>query len=524
MALPSSTVLMTAVKAERARRLTEKQRNGWQTEIDICRTNILHWFDHWIWTYDPRLIGSRDGAYVRLKLWPKQREIVVWMLARIQMGEEGLVEKSRDVGATYLCAGVALHQWLFEPGFKATFGSRKVDYVDRRDNPDSIFAKIRLMLRRLPRAMLPEGFNYVRHDTFMRLVNPANGALICGEGGEDMGRGGSSSVYFLDEAAFVPHADAVERALSGNSDCVIWVSSVNGMGNLFARKRHSILKQHQIARLHWRDDPRKSESWAQAKQASFADPAAWASEYDIDYAASLEGACIPAAWVESAKQLLRMEPRLAGAEAVVGLDVGAGKAKSVAVTRRGSFVDPPVSRSQPDTTDTALWALDIARQADARCLAFDAPGVGAGVASTLMKQDVWSRLTVSPINTGASPSSRRWPDGRMSSDIFGNLKAEIWWLCRTALQRTHEHVMFLRNGKGRAHALADLLALPSGDVESDALCLQLSLVKWERNDRGRIVIEGKPALRQRGIASPDHADALMLTFVEPDFYGMLEVV
>lgn len=70
----------------------------------------------------------------------------------------------------------------------------------------------------------------------------------------------------------------------------------------------------------------------------------------------------------------------------------------------------------------------------------------------------------------------------------------------------------------------DLLALPSGDIESDALCMQLSLVKWERNEKGRIVIEGKPALRQRGIASPDHADALMLTFIEPDFYGMLEVL
>ncbi|MDH7794107.1 MULTISPECIES: hypothetical protein [unclassified Beijerinckia] len=515
---------MGAVRAERVRRAAEKQNDHWQTEIATCGADILHWFDHWVWTYDPRLVGKAGGAFVPLRLWPKQREIVLWMLARIQAGEEGLLEKSRDVGATYLCAGVALHQWLFMPGFKATFGSRKVDYVDRRDNPDSIFAKLRLMLRRLPRAMLPEGFNFARHDTSMRLVNPANGGVISGEGGEDMGRGGRSSVYFLDEAAFVPHADTVERALSGNSDCVIWASSVNGMGNLFARKRHSILKAHQIARLHWRDDPRKSESWALAKRASFADPAAWASEYDIDYAASLEGACIPAVWVESAKRLGLLEPGLVAESAIVGLDVGAGKAKSVAVTRRGAFVDPPISRDDPDTTDTALWALDIARCADARVLSFDAPGVGAGVASTLMKQDVSGRLAIAPINTGASPSRRRWPDGRLSSEMFGNLKAEIWWLCRTALQRTHEHVQFLQGNKGRAHARADLLALPSGDAESDALCLQLSLVKWERNDKGRIVIEGKPALRQRGIASPDHADALMLTFVEPDLYGMLEVV
>lgn len=208
---------------------------------------------------------------------------------------------------------------------------------------------------------------------------------------------------------------------------------------------------------------------------------------------------------------------------MIGLDVGAGKAKSVAVTRRGVLIDPPSARGEPDTTETALWALDIARRADARSLNFDAPGVGAGVASTLLKQPGLG-LVIAPINTGAMPSRRRWPDGRQSNEIFGNLKAELWWLCRTVLQRTHEHVSFLRTGTGTRHALMDLLALPSGDIESDALCMQLSLVKWERNEKGRIVIEGKPALRQRGIASPDHADALMLTFVEPDFYGMLEVL
>jgi hypothetical protein len=100
--------------------------------------------------------------------------------------------------------------------------------------------------------------------------------------------------------------------------------------------------------------------------------------------------------------------------------------------------------------------------------------------------------------------------------MFGNSKAEVWWLCRTALQRTHEHVLHLEGKEGgRAHPLTDLLALPSGDKESDALCLQLSLVKWGRNERGKIVIEKKEELRRRGIASPDHADALMLTFVDP---------
>jgi len=514
--LPSPAVVMAAIRAEKARRAAAAQQGGWEQELERCSADILHWFDNWVWTYDPRLSGKPGGAFVQFKLWSKQREVVTWMLDRIRSAEEGLVEKSRDTGATYLCAGVALHQWLFNPGFKATFGSRKVDYVDKKDNPDSIFAKLRIMLRRLPVEMLPEGFSWAQHDNYMRIVNPKTEAVISGEGGEDMGRGGRSSVYFVDEAAFVPNAETVEKALSGNTDCVIWVSSVNGMGNLFARKRHSILKSHQIARLHWRDDPRKDEAWAEAKKASFSDPTTWASEYDIDYSASVEGVCIPAAWVESAKQLAGLEPGLrASGASVVGLDVGAGKARSVAVVRAGPIVRPPRSRRDPDTTDTALWGLEIAREAESVTLNFDAPGVGAGVSSTLMKNPV-SGLSVVPVNTGSPPSRRRWPDGRTSEEMFGNKKAEVWWLCRTALQRTHEHVLFLKGQEGGVrHPLTDLLALPSGDKESDALCLQLSLVKWERNERGKIVIEKKEALKRRGIASPDHADALMLTLVDP---------
>ncbi|MEO6532857.1 MAG: hypothetical protein ABIO06_04695 [Pseudolysinimonas sp.] len=504
-----------ALAAQRQKRRIEAERGGWIAERARCASDILYWFDHYVWTYDPRLVGKPGGAFVQFKLWPKQREAILWLRDRATANEEGLLEKSRDVGATYLTAGFSLHQWLFVPGFKATFGSRKVDYVDKKDNPDSIFAKLRIMLDRLPADMLPVGFNRTQNDNYMRLVNPETSAVISGEGGEDMGRGGRSSMYVVDEAAFVPNAETVEKALSGNTDCVIWVSSVNGMGNLFARKRHSILKPHQIFRLHWRDDPRKTEAWAADKQASFSDPTTWASEYDIDYTASVEGICIPALWVESAKRLLKLEPRLVpSAVGTLGLDVGAGKAKSVAIPKKGSIVERPRSRGEPDTTQTALWGLEIAKETGCSLLNFDAPGVGAGVSSTLMHNPV-EGLRVSAINTGLPPSQKKWPDGRTSEEMFGNLKAEAWWLCRTAIQRTHEHVLFLE-GKpnGKEHPVTDLLALPSGDKDSDALCLQLSLVKWGKNDKGKIVIERKEALARRGIASPDYADALILDFIE----------
>jgi hypothetical protein len=64
-------------------------------------------------------------------------------------------------------------------------------------------------------------------------------------------------------------------------------------------------------------------------------------------------------------------------------------------------------------------------------------------------------------------------------------------------------------------ATGDALLVAGGDKESDQLCLELSLVKWGRNERGKIVIEKKDELKRRGINSPDYADSLMLTNIDP---------
>jgi phage terminase large subunit len=222
------------------------------------------------------------------------------------------------------------------------------------------------MLRRQPEWMLPDGFNWARDSLFMRMVNPATGAMISGEGGEDMGRGGRSSLYIVDEAAFLPNAESVEKALSGNTDCVGWVSSVNGMGNLFARKRHSILKKDQVFRLHWRDDPRKTEEWAAAKEASFSDPAAWASEYEIDYSASLEGVCIPAKWVEAAKRIASSIRRSSRPTRRWSASTSAPARRSRCIVRNGRSIGVRQSRGDPDTTGHGIGRWSMPRRQGAK--------------------------------------------------------------------------------------------------------------------------------------------------------------
>lgn len=496
-------------------------------ELEMCRRSVHRLFNDWFWTYDPRLAHGGRPAHVPLDLFPRQVELINFLEARVAAREDGLVEKSRDIGFTWIAGGFALHRWRFVPGFKTTFGSRKGDYVDRIGDPDSIFEKIRMLLRAMPWWMFPQGFDWKVHDNYMRLVNPENGNVIRGEAGDDMGRGGRSTLYVIDEAAHVEHADRVDAATSANTDVRIWASSVNGMGNTFARKRHGgSLRPDQIFRFHWTDDPRKTAEWAVQKKAELEDHV-WAAEYDIDYSASVEGICIPGRWVESSLRLAallgdRLVPDQYG---IGGLDVGAGgKAKSVFLARFGPVVTLPKAWGNPDTTETAIAALDYAaelrlprpdgRVATCRSLHYDSVGVGVGVASTLNHHSR-SGLSVAGINMGDEPGDTIWPDGETSVEKFSNLKADCWWLLRSRFKAAHELMLHLTGQPGgQDHPVSDVIVLPALTSGPDAqiLAAQVSLPRWFRNEKGKIMIEKKEQLRDRGIPSPDHAEALTLTF------------
>lgn len=451
-------------------------------------------------------------------LFPRQEELLRFLNGRLIARSDGIIEKSRDIGFTWVAAGFALHRWIFVPGFKTTFGSRKEEYVDRIGDPDSIFEKIRLLRSNLPPWMLPKGFDPRRHDNHMQILNPENSNTIRGEAGDNMGRGGRSTIYIIDEGAFIERADRVDAATAGNADVRIWASSVNGMGNAFARKRFNAPPE-QVFRFHWRDDPRKTEGWARKKQASM-EPHLWASEYEIDYAASVEGVCIPAKWVEAATRIASLMPLDPAARGVAGLDVGGGgKGKSVFVARFGPIVRKPVSWGDPDTIETAHRGLDLAVEAKTqrsdgtpakvRVLKFDSVGIGQGVAAALARH-AREGLQALGVNVGEPPSDTRWPDGETSTEKFANLKAELWFLARQAFKATYETVRAIEGDpEATRHPADELISLPTDATE---LITQLSLPRWFRTEKGKMILETKQQLAQRGIPSPDFAEALILTF------------
>jgi phage terminase large subunit len=501
-----------AIIDERVKRLARIEAD----KLDLQAARLAYaqdpalFIEDWGITHDPRVA---EMPYLPFILWDKQREYIAWLHERVTAREDGLVEKSRDAGVTWLNCAFAVWMWLYMPGCKVSFGSRKEALVDKIGDPDAIFSKIRTFLGGIPAVLLPAGFSMDRDASFMKIVNPETGATITGEAGDNIGRGGRSTVYFKDESAFYERPDLIEAALSQNSDCKIDVSTPNGTGNPFWRKRFG--GKIAVFVFDWRDDPRKDQAWYE-RQKDALEPWILAQEVDRDYNASVENITIPAAWIAAAVglSLPAAGPRIAG------LDVAdEGGDMNTLVTRRGPVVESVEAWGCGTTTQTARKALSQCRERLVEMLFYDSIGVGAGVKGELAEQaggdgNGISAYAASLHVRGVSTASRElpgvWDEHKANADMFLNLRAWMWWSLRRRFERTWQHV-----NKERQWPAEELISLPH-DPE---LVTELSQPLYGFDNAGRIKIEAKKDMAKRGIKSPNKADALALAYSPPWMMG-----
>jgi hypothetical protein len=430
--------------------------------------------DDWMVTYDPRV----QPSMLPFLLFPKQREYINWLHKQYLNKQDGLVEKSRDMGVTWLSCAFAVWMWLFVPGTSVAFGSRKEDLVDRIGDPDSIFQKMRMIIDNLPYEFAPQGFTLKEHATHMKIINPENGSTIKGEAGDNIGRGGRSTLYFKDESAFYERPELIEAALSMNSDVKIDISTPNGNGNPFYRKRHG--GKVSVFTLHWRDDPRKNDEWYR-KQRDLLDPVILAREVDLDYNSSVGNVLIDSETVRAAMEM--MPSKVFGdkpneAPVVLGVDVARfGDDRTVLCCRQGREVHWFEVFRKLDVAQVAGQVRAAMRNQYFDAIFIDVVGIGAGVYDILNSSGA---ANVYAVNVG----SKAHEAGK-----YYNHRAEIWARMRD----------WLKDGP---------VMLPNdASVLTDLCSLQYSF-----NANGLLVLEKKEDAKKRGVQSPDLGDALALTF------------
>lgn len=345
------------IYAERAERLKRLRANP-----ELIAGVKSHYADNWAdfihdWgmTFDPRNAEVGLPTTVPFLLFPKQRDFVDFVHARWLAREDWLAEKSRDMGVSWLCVAVAASMILFKPGTVVGFGSRKEEYVDKLGDPKSLFWKARQFIELLPVEFRPKGWDIKTCAPHMRIMNPENGSAIIGEAGDNIGRGNRTSIYFKDESAFYERPELIDASLSQTSNCKGDVSTPNGAGNPFYRKRKG--GKVKVFTFHWTDDPRKGPDWYE-RQKEQLDPVVVAQEIDINYEASVTDAFIPGPLVDAAQRLGPAEVEPLGPYQWA-LDVARfGDDKSVLTKRRGRVVMPQQAWQGIDTMALAneVWA------------------------------------------------------------------------------------------------------------------------------------------------------------------------
>lgn len=489
------------------------------------------WTHNFGFTFDPR----EEESLQPFRLWNRQFDFFDWVydLETANKKDQVVVEKSRDAGASWCAVSYLVNRWLYRPGFVGGLGSRKLNLVDLKGHPGSLFEKARIILRHLPLWMLPDGFEWSEHDNHCRLINPKTMASLIGEGGDEIGRGDRATIYVVDEAAFLRRASLVDASISQTARIVIWLSTPHGRGNVYAQKRFNTAIK--VFVFDWKDDPRKSH-WELRKaddpteivdqgpggskppevlpdgtvlvfpwyenECILQDEVTVAQEIDRNYDQSLEGITIPLKWVQAAVELdLPAKGRNASA-----LDIaGGGRAFNAYGHRIGPFVTR-VERwrgKEHEPTENLMTAVDHTTADGADRFIYDSVAVGSFAAGTMKRIKARIPFKWFGINTGVAPSKMLWPDGDTSEEKFANLKAELWWLLRDRFRKTFEFVM-----KGTYYPPDELISIPN----DEALIDQLSNVRYfERND-GKIIIETKDQLTKRDVPSPDLADMTVLLF------------
>lgn len=443
------------------------------------RDNPVQFINDWGMTFDPRNAELGLPTTIPFILFPRQEEWIDWLYARWRCREDGLTEKSRDMGLSWLCVAAAVHMFLFHPGTVAGFGSRKEEYVDNSSDPKSLFWKARQFINLLPREFRPRGWNEKKYAPFMKIQNPENGSMIVGEAGDNIGRGARTSIYFKDESAFYERPNIIEAALSQTSNCRIDISTPNGSGNPFYQRRHS--GKTPVFTFRWQDDPRKDEVWYQ-EQCRKLDPIIVAQEIDIDYDASVNDAWIPGPLVDAAQR-----NTIADVEAIGPLQLTVdparfGDDKTAIMLRRGRVVFWFKEYEDKNTMVVAGLVRDEVMNSPwpVAQIAVDVIGLGAGIVDRLMEFPETAQITV-PVN-----SSIKVKDGRNY-----NVRAQM------------------------ARSLKEWLAdEPAVLPNYPNLKAELTTFKYTYRN-GLLLIESKEEAKARGVKSPNLYDALALSFAMP---------
>ncbi len=267
----------------------------------ICSRDVVYWIENWVWTVDPR--DPKGGEMLPFVLYDRQVEMARFFADDFLTADSMSVyiEKSRAWGATWLfAAACAAWCFLYKPNQAILLGCANQGDVDdggMSATHESIFGKIRFLLKRLPPWQIPAGLlSSVTNNKLFTLKHPENGNLLKGrQYCPNWARGPRFTFTISDEAAWSLNFHAASMSF-GEASPRNWIQSTpHGMDNEYAiqtkRAREACDPEQVVKTLWWADNPNlgPDEYWALRKKKGYEKTA---QERDIDYFGSISSAIL----------------------------------------------------------------------------------------------------------------------------------------------------------------------------------------------------------------------------------------
>lgn len=197
--------------------------------LHMCKEDILFFINVCIWQFNPNAIGKWSTHVGPFITDPYQDDAIRVILDCIKSREDCVMEKSREMGASWLCLIIMLWFFLFHHDTKFLCISRNSDAVDKPDDSDCLFWKIDYMLKKLPEWMTP---SYTRRA--LGFSNHDNGSSITGQATtKKAGVGGRATAIFVDEYSQIKDDWSILERTANTSACRIFSGTHLGTNTAF---------------------------------------------------------------------------------------------------------------------------------------------------------------------------------------------------------------------------------------------------------------------------------------------------
>src|SRR6516164_852390 len=430
-----------------------------------------------------------------------------------------IVLKGRQMGVSTYVAARFYHRTINSPGL------RTIILGHERRASSNLFGIVKRFHENLPDDLRPSvGTSNAEELIFDKIDS---GYIVAVASGDATGRSATAQLLHASEAAFwddlpmqmaslmqtVPDLDGteiiIESTANGYNDFqTIWRKAEAGESDFlpiflpwsldkgYCREIASDFvmdaEESKLAELYILN--KEQIGWRRAKIAQLGSAEYFAQEYPLNpseaFISSAFDGFIPAELVVRA----RKETAEAYGPLIVGVDpAGMGGDRTSIAFRKGRCITKVESRKGLDTMQVAGWVQKIIREEQPAKVNIDIGGLGVGVHDRLYETSS-NRRIINAVNFGGKPVEPA-PLDEKGNPAGGpaNRRAEMWSNLKRALE-------------------AGRFCLP----DRDSLQADLVSCGYKFTSEGKLLLESKQDMRKRGVPSPDEADAVALTFSEPD--------